>query len=80
MGAKLGLLKTISIDPLVILPSCMNFIHAYSTLFLNEKLLLFKKTGISAKYAMNSLSSTGSLACPLLLFVNSIALNLLWVD
>lgn len=59
MMAKLKLLKNISIDLLVILLSCINLTYAYLTLFLNEKPFLFKKTNVSAKYAMISLFFIG---------------------
>ena len=79
MGAKSGLLKNIPIDLLVILLSYVNFANAYSTLFLNRGLLSFKSTALSTKYSMTSSSPTGSLFYSLLLFVNPITLNPLWV-
>lgn len=80
MGIKLGLVKSVIIDSFIILLTCMNFVHAFLTLFLNRRRLLCWITDILAMSATTSSYSTGSSIYPFLLSSNFINLNLLWVD
>lgn len=60
MGAKIGLLKNLIIDPFIIFLVCINLAYLHSTLFLNNK-QLSTLPDISAISAMVSLSSIGFL-------------------
>ena len=73
------LLKNIIINCFVILLAYIKLAHLYSILFLNDG-QLFVSPGIFATFAMTFSSSTGSSTWPLLLSLNLINLNLLWVD